>query len=73
LATICPVCPVAPVIAWVQDTGANEPQRLADHLLLLVDGAMMAARLFGPDNPAQGIADTAAALIDAPIQTPAVN
>ena len=57
----------------VQDTGANEPQRLADHLLLLADGAMMAARLFGPDNPAQGIADTAAALIDAPIQTPATN
>ena len=56
----------------VQDTGVNEPQHLADHLMLLADGALMAARLFGPDNPAQGIADAAAALIDAQIPAPGV-
>ena len=50
-----------------QAAGAAQPQRLADHLLLLADGALMAARLFGPDNPAQGVAATAAMLIDAQI------
>ena len=54
-----------------QAAGAAQPQRLADHLLLLADGAMMAARLFGPDNPAQGVATTAATLIDAQIASSA--
>ena len=50
-----------------QAAGAAQSARLADHLLLLADGALMAARLFGPDNPAQGVAATAALLIDAQI------
>jgi len=50
-----------------QAAGAGQPQCLADHLLLLADGALMAARLFGPDNPAQGVAASAAMLIDAHI------
>lgn len=28
-----------------------DPDRLADHLLLLMDGAFIAARLYGPQNP----------------------
>ncbi len=52
-----------------QEAGAREPQRLADQLLLLVDGAMMAARVFGPDNPARGVAAAAATLIDAQLES----
>lgn len=51
-----------------QEAGAREPQRLADQLLLLVDGAMMAARVFGPNNPARGVAEAAATLIDAQLE-----
>jgi AcrR family transcriptional regulator len=57
----------ARLLQLTQAAGAAQPQRLADHLLLLADGALMAARLFGPDNPAQGVAATAAMLIDAQI------
>lgn len=41
------------------------PEQLADQLLLLMDGAWVAARMYGPTNPAVGLADAARALIDA--------
>jgi AcrR family transcriptional regulator len=41
------------------------PEQLADQLLLLMDGAWVAARMYGPTNPAVGLTDAARALIDA--------
>jgi AcrR family transcriptional regulator len=48
-----------------EKAGLRGPGELADHLLLLMDGAWVAARMYGPDNPAQGLAATARTLIDA--------
>jgi AcrR family transcriptional regulator len=45
--------------------GLRDPDRLADHLLLLMDGAWVAARMFGPHNHATSVADAARALIEA--------
>jgi AcrR family transcriptional regulator len=45
--------------------GLRDSEGLADQLLLLVDGAWVAARMFGPDNPAAGLADAATTLINA--------
>jgi hypothetical protein len=47
--------------------GARRPQALADGLLLLMDGAYLAARMYGasPDNPGAGVAEAARRLIDA--------
>lgn len=50
-----------------QDAGASDPAGLAGQLLLLMDGAFMAVRLFGPDNPATRVAGAASALIDAQV------
>ena len=49
-----------------EEAGAPQPQVLANALLLLMDGAYMAARMFGasPDNPAVNAAETARQLID---------
>lgn len=46
--------------AGLRDSGA-----LADQLLLLMDGAWVAARMFGPDNPAAGLTAAATTLINA--------
>lgn len=48
-----------------EEAGAQKPESLADQLLLLMDGAYMAARMFGPNNPAAGLAEAAQILIDA--------
>lgn len=50
-----------------EEAGAAQPQALAQALLLLMDGAYMAARMYGasPDNPAADVAETARQLIDA--------
>jgi AcrR family transcriptional regulator len=50
-----------------EDAGARRPQALADGLLLLMDGAYLAARMYGasPDNPGAGVAEAARRLIDA--------
>lgn len=50
-----------------EDAGVDRPETLADGLVLLMDGAYMAARLFngGPNNPATHLAETARALINA--------
>lgn len=45
--------------------GLRDPDGLASHLLLLMDGAWVAARMFGPDNHATSVADAARALIEA--------
>jgi AcrR family transcriptional regulator len=46
-----------------QQAGAPAPEVLADQLLLLMDGAFMAVRMFGVDNPAAHVATAAEALI----------
>ena len=53
--------------ALAQEAGAGRPEDLANALLLLMDGAYMAARMYGavPDSPASGVADAARQLIDA--------
>jgi len=43
--------------------GDAEPAKLADQLLLLMDGAFMAVRLFGADNPAAHVLDAAQSLL----------
>lgn len=43
----------------------RSPETLARQLLLLMDGAWVAARMFGPRNPAKGVAEAAQALIAA--------
>jgi hypothetical protein len=48
-----------------REAGLNDPDTLADHLLLLMDGAWVAARMYGPLNPAKGLAGTAKTLIEA--------
>lgn len=45
--------------------GAHKPDVLADQLLLMMDGAFVAARIFGPTNPALHVAEAAATLINA--------
>ena len=45
--------------------GCADPDRLGDQLLLLMDGAFMAVRIFGTDNPATHVAAAAQSLLDA--------
>ena len=45
--------------------GLRDPEKLADQLLLLMDGAWVAARVYGPDNPAHGLSTASRTLIDA--------
>jgi hypothetical protein len=51
--------------ALAEQAGLREPEDLADQLLLLMDGAWVAARMFGPDNPGGQVAAAARALIQA--------
>jgi AcrR family transcriptional regulator len=44
--------------------GARDPAELASELLLLMDGAFAAARMFGRRSPAASVASAAAALIE---------
>jgi AcrR family transcriptional regulator len=48
-----------------RQAGLADPDGLGNQLLLLMDGAWVAARMYGPHNPARGLASTAQALIDA--------
>lgn len=45
--------------------GLRDAGELADELLLLMDGAWVAARMYGPDNPAKGLTVAARNLIEA--------
>lgn len=47
-----------------KEAGARKPDVLADQLFLLMDGAYMAARMFGTKNPASHLAIAARVLID---------
>jgi AcrR family transcriptional regulator len=48
-----------------REAGLRQPGDLADQMLLLMDGAWVAARMYGPANPAAGLTEAARALIDA--------
>ena len=48
-----------------REAGARKPEVLADQLFLLMDGAYMASRMFGPNNPAAHLAEAAQTLVDA--------
>jgi AcrR family transcriptional regulator len=50
-----------------EEAGAHQPDALANALFLLMDGAYLAARMFGPSphNPAISLAKTARQLIEA--------
>jgi AcrR family transcriptional regulator len=50
-----------------REAGAREPEALAAQLFLLMDGAYMAARMFGTKNPASHLASAAKTLIDAQV------
>lgn len=54
-------------IQLAQECGGRHPEALANGLLLLMDGAYMAARMYGasPKNPAADVAQAARLLIDA--------
>ena len=54
-----------------EEARAHQPKALADALLLLMDGAYMAARMHGtsPSNPAANVAEAAQHLIDAQCKT----
>ena len=48
--------------------GAKNPAALADQLFLLMDGAFMAVRMYGPRNPASHLVEAAETLINAQIK-----
>jgi hypothetical protein len=50
-----------------EEAGARQPGALANALLLLMDGAYMAARMYGasPSNPASDVAEAARRLVEA--------
>jgi AcrR family transcriptional regulator len=54
-----------------KQAGARNPEQLGNGLFLLMDGAYMAARMFGasPESPAANLAETARRLIDAQCKT----
>lgn len=51
-----------------KEAGAKKPDILADQLFLLMDGAYMASRMFGAENPAAHVAAAARVLIDVAIE-----
>jgi AcrR family transcriptional regulator len=51
------------------DTGASDPNALADALLLLMDGAFAAARMYRRSSPAAQVAAAARVLINAHVPT----
>ncbi len=54
-------------VELAEATGARDPAALADQLFLLMDGAFMAVRMFGPENPALRVAQAAQTLIEAQV------
>jgi AcrR family transcriptional regulator len=51
-----------------KEAGAAKPDILADQLFLLMDGAYMAARMFGAKNPAAHVSESARILIDSALE-----
>lgn len=56
---------IAKFHSMAAQAGARDPEALADQLFLLMDGAYMAARMFGENNPARHLAQAAQILIEA--------
>ncbi|HVM36343.1 MAG TPA: TetR/AcrR family transcriptional regulator [Actinomycetota bacterium] len=54
---------LARLLDLAKQAGAGEPRALSAQLLLLMDGAFVAARIFGTRNPAVHVGRAAAALI----------
>jgi AcrR family transcriptional regulator len=52
-------------VGLAREAGLRDPDGLAAQLLLLMDGAWVAARMFGPHNHAASVAEAAEALIGA--------
>jgi AcrR family transcriptional regulator len=52
-------------VSLAREAGLRDPDGLAAQLLLLMDGAWAAARMFGPTNHAASVPQAARALIDA--------
>ncbi|MGC2241418.1 MAG: TetR/AcrR family transcriptional regulator [Acidimicrobiia bacterium] len=48
-----------------REAGLRDPHELGNQLLLLMDGAWVAARMYGPANPATGVTDAVRTLIRA--------
>jgi len=48
-----------------REAGLRAPEALAGELLLLMDGAFVSARVFGPRSPAARVADAARAIVEA--------
>lgn len=61
---------LARLCALTTAADAREPQTLAGQLLLLMDGAFIAARIFGPNNHAVSVAQAAVALLAAQLPQP---
>ena len=51
-----------------REAGAHDPAQLAGELLLVMDGAFAAARMFGRRSPAAAAPQAAAALLDAQLR-----
>ncbi|OJX48156.1 MAG: hypothetical protein BGO78_12855 [Chloroflexi bacterium 44-23] len=51
-----------------KEAGAKDASALADQLILLMDGAYMASRMFGSVNPAVRLAEAARVLIDSALE-----
>jgi AcrR family transcriptional regulator len=51
--------------ALAREAGLRSPESLSAQLLLLMDGAWVAARVFGPKNPAARVAEAARVLVEA--------
>lgn len=47
-----------------READLRDPEPLGNQLLLLMDGAWVSARMFGPQGPAVGLTESAKALID---------
>jgi AcrR family transcriptional regulator len=53
--------------AMAAEMGAQSPDELGDHLLLLIEGAYASSQAFGEGGPAGGVHKAAAVLIDAAV------
>lgn len=56
-----------------EEAGARDPEALAAQLFLLMDGAYMAARMFGPENPGANVASAAALLLEGHLRSDSVG
>jgi AcrR family transcriptional regulator len=60
----------ARLLALARAVPADDPAALADGLMMLMDGAFAATRMYGPRSPARHVATAARALIEASASPP---